>query len=252
MVTIRGIEYYMNLKNFVKKMLFGYKASSESYVHFLKRKGVDVGVFIEISFPRITFIDFLNPHLLTIGSNVSMTGPTTILTHDYSVCVLKKWKKGEILGKQRKTVIGNNIFLGWGCTILPGTEIGDNVIIGANAVVSGKVESESVYAGNPAKRICSLEEYYIKRKNNQYKEALDIFEEYVRRFGQIPPQAIFHEYYFLFSTGNDNKLIPSFRRKLYDHGNYAESKNFLLHNKPMFKSYDEFVNVAISDLGIKS
>lgn len=35
--------------------------------------------------------------------------------------------------------------------MLAGTVIEDNVIIGAGAVVSGKVEKNSVYAGNPAK-----------------------------------------------------------------------------------------------------
>lgn len=237
----------MAIKDFVKRLIYGYKASSESYVSYLKKKGVKVGDFIEISFPKDTFIDVLNPHLLTIGSYVSMTGPTTILTHDYSVCVLKKWTGGEILGKQRKTVIGNNVFLGWGCTILCGSEIGDDVIIGANAVVSGKVESESVYAGNPAKRICSIQEYYSKRKNSQYREALAIYQEYMCRFKQIPPKSIFHEYFFLFSSGCDNELIPEFEKKLYDHGNYIESKSCLLHNVPLFKSFDEFVECAMKE-----
>lgn len=40
-----------------------------------------------------------------------MTGPVTILTHDYSWSVLKK-KYGIIYGNQRKTVIGNNVFIG--------------------------------------------------------------------------------------------------------------------------------------------
>lgn len=42
-----------------------------------------------------------------------MTGPVTILTHDYSWSVLKK-KYGIIYGNQRKTVIGNNVFIGGG------------------------------------------------------------------------------------------------------------------------------------------
>lgn len=231
----------MILKALIKRIFYGHKASSESYVNFLKKKGVTIGDSIEIVFPKDTFIDYLNPHLLSIGSYVSMTGPITILTHDYSVCVLKKWSKGEILGKQKKTIIGNNIFLGWGCTVLPGTKIGDNVIIGANAVVSGVIENNSVYAGNPAKKICSIEEYYLKRKTAQYKEAAEIFNEYMKRYDKIPPEIIFHEYFMLFTTGDDSKLNPIFRKKLYDHGNYSESRNYLLQNRPMFNSYDEFI-----------
>lgn len=36
---------------------------------------------------------------------------------------------GYIYGNQRKTVIGNNVFIGWGVTILGGSQAGDNVII---------------------------------------------------------------------------------------------------------------------------
>ena len=231
----------------IKKILFGYKASSDSYVNFLKKQGVTVGNKIEIFFPRETFIDYLNPHLLSIGSNVSMTGPTTILTHDYSVCVLKKWSGGEILGKQQRTKIGNNVFLGWGCTILPGATIEDNVIIGANEVVSGHVESDSIYAGNPAKKIGSILDYYNKRKSAQFNEAKTIYHLYKKKFGCIPPMRIFHEYFMLFSKGNEQNLIPEFRKKMHDHGNFLESKQFFMKNKPLFNNFDEFVDCCESE-----
>ena len=70
---------------------------------------------------------------------LNMTGPITILTHDYSTSVLNKIDH-KIYGKSRKNVIGNNVFLGWGCTVLAGTIIENNVIIGARDVISGKVE----------------------------------------------------------------------------------------------------------------
>lgn len=51
-----------------------------------------------------------------------------------------------------------------GATILGGSQVGNNVIIGANAVVSGIVEDNSVYAGNPAKKIMSLADFKAKRE----------------------------------------------------------------------------------------
>ena len=51
--------------------------------------------------------------------------------------------KGEI-------VIGNNVWIGDKATILAGVHIGDNVIIGANSVVTHDVPSNSMWAGNPA------------------------------------------------------------------------------------------------------
>lgn len=46
--------------------------------------------------------------------------------------------------------IGNNVWIGRGSILLPGTIIGDNVVIGANSLVKGNFESNSLYAGAPA------------------------------------------------------------------------------------------------------
>ncbi|MAZ17334.1 MAG: acetyltransferase [Ahrensia sp.] len=48
------------------------------------------------------------------------------------------------------TVVGNDVWLGYGATVLPGVTIGDGAIIGAKAVVSRDVPPYAVVAGNPA------------------------------------------------------------------------------------------------------
>lgn len=131
-----------------KRLIQGYRATSESYVGHLRKIGVAVGEDCVIFSPGHTNIETLNPHLLTIGNHVAMTGPVTILTHDYSVGVTKLWTHGEVLGSQKPVIIGNNVFLGWGCTVLAGTTIGDNCIIGAGSVVSGHVEGNSIWGGS--------------------------------------------------------------------------------------------------------
>ncbi|MCO4560952.1 hexose O-acetyltransferase [Streptococcus infantarius subsp. infantarius] len=141
----------MNFKRIIKRKILGYKADSDSYIEYLKNLGVKIGKGVKIYRPFNTTIDIQNPHMLRIGNNVQMTGPVTILTHDYSWSIIKS-VYGEILGNQQETVIGDNVFIGWGATILGGAHIGDNVIIGANAVVSGNIDSNSVYAGNPARK----------------------------------------------------------------------------------------------------
>ena len=55
------------------------------------------------------------------------------------------------------------MFIGLNTTILPGVTIGDNCVIGAGSLVNKSIPSGEVWAGVPAKRICSLEEY--KNKN---------------------------------------------------------------------------------------
>lgn len=49
------------------------------------------------------------------------------------------------------TVIGHDVWLGDGATILPGARIGNGVIVGARAVVGGTVPDYAVVAGNPAR-----------------------------------------------------------------------------------------------------
>jgi len=47
-------------------------------------------------------------------------------------------------------IIGNDVWIGYGATILSGVSIGDGAVIGAMSVVSSDVDSYTIVAGNPA------------------------------------------------------------------------------------------------------
>ena len=51
------------------------------------------------------------------------------------------------------TVIGNDVWIGQNAVILPGVNIEDGAIIGANSIVGTKVVPYTIVAGNPAKVI---------------------------------------------------------------------------------------------------
>ena len=51
------------------------------------------------------------------------------------------------------TVIGNDVWIGQNAVILPGVNIGDGAIIGANSVVGSNISPYTIVAGNPAKVI---------------------------------------------------------------------------------------------------
>ena len=53
-------------------------------------------------------------------------------------------------------IIGDNVFIGAQCTILPGAVIEDNVVVASNSVVKGKLDSNAVYGGSPAKKLKDL------------------------------------------------------------------------------------------------
>jgi maltose O-acetyltransferase len=66
--------------------------------------------------------------------------------------------------------IGNRVFIGLGVIVLPNVTIGDDCIIGAGSVVTKNIPSGSIAVGNPAKVICSMEDYKV-RIMKQYKQS---------------------------------------------------------------------------------
>jgi acetyltransferase-like isoleucine patch superfamily enzyme len=58
------------------------------------------------------------------------------------------WKGSRLL-----TIIGDDVWIGYGATIIGGVTINNGAIIAAGSVVTRNVEEYSIYAGNPAKKI---------------------------------------------------------------------------------------------------
>lgn len=54
--------------------------------------------------------------------------------------------------------VGNNVWIGGGCSILPGVTIGDNTIIGAGSVVTKDIPANVLAVGNPCRVIRQLED----------------------------------------------------------------------------------------------
>lgn len=230
----------MSLKDKIKILVFGHRATSDSYIKYLKKIGVKIGKDVVLFRPMNTTIDTQNPHLLKIGNHVMITGPVTILTHDYSWSVLKR-KYGMILGNQQQTILEDNIFVGWGATILAGSYIGSNTIIGAGSVVSGKLEGNAVYAGSPAHKIMSIDDYYKKRKEKQLMEAVEYVKCYKNCYGCNPPMNKLDEYFYLFFDTENEKQKKEFNLKLHLMGNYDES---LLAAKgtSKFSTFNDFID----------
>ena len=49
--------------------------------------------------------------------------------------------------------IGNDVWIGYNATIMPGVHIGDGAIIAANSTITKDVEPYTIVGGNPAKKI---------------------------------------------------------------------------------------------------
>jgi acetyltransferase-like isoleucine patch superfamily enzyme len=97
------------------------------------------------------------PYLVRLGDHVSAT-TTSFITHDGGAWVFRDRRPdGDLIAP---IAVGNNVFLGSAVTVMPGVSIGDNVVVGAGAVVTRDLPSNCVAVGVPAKPIRSLDEYW--------------------------------------------------------------------------------------------
>jgi acetyltransferase-like isoleucine patch superfamily enzyme len=137
------------------------------------------------------------PYLIEIGNNCVIGNNVSFITHDGATRVLKR--KYDFKGtKYGKIIIRDNVFIGDRALILPNVEIGSNCVIGAGSIVTKNIPPDSVYAGNPAKFICTIEEYYqkclINKGNLQNSQYWDDYQEYEKN-GKISKQQILMNFF---------------------------------------------------------
>ena len=86
---------------------------------------------------------------VTIGARVLIASHVSIIseTHDYNIHPM-----GESAVRKPIT-IGDDVWLGTHCTILPGVTVGRGAVIGAGAVVTKDVEPFSINVGVPARKM---------------------------------------------------------------------------------------------------
>lgn len=68
----------------------------------------------------------------------------------------KDWSSamdGKSYPVKGNTIIGNDVWIGYDATIMPGVKVGDGAIIAAKSVVSRDVAPYSIVGGNPAREI---------------------------------------------------------------------------------------------------
>lgn len=101
------------------------------------------------------------PYLVTIGNNVQVTRNVSIHTHGGANCIRKEYPDFDVFGK---VVIEDWAYIGSYSQIMPGVTIGEGSLVAAGSVVTKSVDPHTVVAGNPARFVCSTEEYFEKNK----------------------------------------------------------------------------------------
>ena len=144
----------MALEAILRKIKLRY-GSQETVVRTLRAMGVRVGERC-----RIYAANFgSEPWLIRIGDHVCISNDVTFVNHDLTWPFQDKYASLTSFGK---IDIRDNCQIGVGATILPNVTIGPNAIVGACSVVTKDVPPNTVVAGNPARAICSFEEYEQK------------------------------------------------------------------------------------------
>ena len=151
----------MNLIVFIKRVVNSIIYRFLSPNKYAKKIGVKFGQNCEF---RTKYFGS-EPYLIEVGDNVKTSINVYFVTHDGSLSVVRNlYEKYKNIDVFKKITIGNNVFIGINATILPGTKIGDNVIVGAGSIVKGELMSNGVYAGCPAKFILSIDDFLKKNE----------------------------------------------------------------------------------------
>lgn len=149
--------------------LIGNKNFTKIYIKLLSKCGLDIEKYGTCGFiaPSVAF-DKYGFERIHIKKNVFLTHDVILLVHDQSAVTV--YNSGmSVLNtgtfyNVNDIYIGNNVFIGMRSIVLPGSVIGDNVVIGAGSIVRGRLESGFVYAGNPVKKIAPISYQFTKLK----------------------------------------------------------------------------------------
>ena len=151
------------IKRIIRKLKLSYltkirhKSLSEIKIDNWRKAGISIGencVFCsELPVWRDSF-------LLSFGDNCLVSGNVTFLMHDAAPTTVSGGCGTDILGR---VAIGSSCFIGANSTIMPGVTLADYTVVGAGSVVTHSTnEPGLVIAGNPARVVCTVEQYLEK------------------------------------------------------------------------------------------
>lgn len=134
-------------KYFLTKVKFKLSGNNKEVISdYFRNAGMRIGGGCNICCNIMT----MEPFMVEIGRNVTISGDVKLVTHDNSVAKLNIGG-ADVFGR---IVIGDNCFIGQNSIIMYGVELADSIIVAPGSVVCNSfIESNIVIGGNPAKKI---------------------------------------------------------------------------------------------------
>ncbi len=111
------------------------------------------------------------PYLIYIGNNVQVTRDVSFFTHGGGLVIRQLAPDYDSFGK---IIVEDNAYRGAHSLIMPGVTIGSGALVAAGSVVTKSVPAGVVVGGNPAKYICTVDEYIQRNlKYNLHTKGLN-------------------------------------------------------------------------------
>ncbi len=212
--------------------------NSRVYVQYLRKGGAKIGDGTFFYDPLSKPIDETSLAYIEIGKNCRITRGAFILAHDYSYAVLRP-QYHHMLCKTGVTKLGDNVFVGMRSFINMGVTIGDNVIIAAGSVVTKDIPSNVVVGGNPARVICTMEEYYQKNKDRFEAYARTAYERESALLGRALREDEMGWFVSLWQPPCAESIYRSMR---VDGDDFEEVVQDMLRVKPVYKTFEDFIS----------
>lgn len=153
----------------------GDNVSLGSYVHL--RSGTRFANNVHFgAYCRTTGICYLGNY---VDARTAATVSKSVIVEDWVFLgpgIMTNHTKNVVHGRphledrQLITRIGYGVIIGSSAQLVAGVRIGDNVVIGAGAVVTKDVLEPAVYVGNPLRKLKELPKEFLIQRPEDYKE----------------------------------------------------------------------------------
>lgn len=145
----KGINFIYLLYYFIPQKILRLNGCVPWPVHFTSRvlyyKNIQVGNRTAPGMNANCYIQGRNK--IIIGHNVRIGPGVGLISANHDLDDYDRWTKVPPIS------IGDNVWIGANAVVLPGVKIGDNVVIGAGSVVTKDIPSNSIAVGNPCRVI---------------------------------------------------------------------------------------------------
>lgn len=138
--------------NPIKRIIDFYWRYLVSPERFARHIGVKIGSNCFISTREWS----TEPFLIIIGNNVQVTRNVSFHTHGGGHVVREKYPDFDVFGK---VIVENGVYIGAFSQIMAGVTIGEGAIVAAGSVVTKSIAPHTCCGGNPARYICTTDEF---------------------------------------------------------------------------------------------